>query len=411
MPDLIQQPLQLPCGVQLHNRLCKAAMTERLAGPDGSPNALHNRLYQAWLKTGAGLLITGNMMINRNHLESGGNIIVDHEGILPKLQELAKQSQSATTQTWVQISHSGRQTSRLVNLHPKAPSSVQLKKWALFGTPRAMTEADIQEVIAGFVRTAKLCQQAGFKGIQIHSAHGYLLSQFLSPHTNLRQDQWGGTLENRSRLLRTILTQVREVVGPAYPVSVKLNSADFQRGGLTEEESLVVVQMLQELGVDLLEISGGTYEKMAFFTKNEEVANQKESTKRREAYFLDFAHRVRETCQIPLMITGGFRTYDFCQSALADGAVDVIGMARPFLLNLPEMADFLAGKIPQLKDPRVRTGIKALEEMAEGGYYARQVVRIAQGKPVQNKVQGIPSVSFVLTHELKKAIGKQFYRG
>ncbi|MEO1713890.1 MAG: NADH:flavin oxidoreductase/NADH oxidase family protein, partial [Bacteroidota bacterium] len=340
MPDLIKQPLQLPCGVHVHNRLCKAAMTERLAGPDGSPNALHNRLYQAWLKTGAGLLITGNMMINRNHLESGGNIIVDQEAILPKLQELAKQSQSATTQTWVQISHSGRQTSRLVNLHPKAPSSVQLKKWALFGTPRAMTEADIQEVIAGFVRTAKLCQQAGFRGIQIHSAHGYLLSQFLSPHTNLRQDQWGGSLENRSRLLRTILTQVRKVVGPAYPVSVKLNSADFQRGGLTEEESLVVVQMLQELGVDLLEISGGTYEKMAFFTKNEEVANQKESTRRREAYFLDFAHRVREICQIPLMITGGFRTYDFCQSALADGAVDIIGMARPFLLNLPEMADF-----------------------------------------------------------------------
>lgn len=405
------QPLQLPCGKTLQNRLAKAAMTERLSFQNGQPNHLHQHLYQQWLTTGAGLLITGNVMIHRQHLESAGNVIVDHPDCLPAMQAYAQSAQSASTQAWVQISHSGRQTSRLVNLHPKAPSPVQLKKLALFGTPKAMNEQDIEEVIEGFVRTAGICQKAGFKGIQIHSAHGYLLSQFLSPITNRRADRWGGSLENRSRLLRTILAQVRNQVGPDYPVSVKLNSADFQRGGFTQEESLEVVSMLHDLGVDLLEVSGGTYESMAFFMLNEEHgAGMRASTQKREAYFLDFAQRVRQVSPIPLMITGGFRTYEFCETALAEGLVDVIGMARPFLLNLPEIPGFLVGQVPQLKDPRVRTGIKKLDDLAEGGYYARQLVRLAKGKPVQQKAPGIPSATFLLGHELKKAIPKMRYR-
>lgn len=403
---MLDSPFRLPCGAELSNRVAKAATTERLTESDHLPNLPLIHLYSRWAETKAGLLITGNFMIHGDHLESGGNVVANTEEALPELQRLARAGKRHGNHIWPQLNHSGRQTMRLIKARPLSASDVQLKKLALFGKPRPMNEQQIKAVIAGFVYSAKLCQKAGFTGVQIHAAHGYLLSQFLSPTTNLREDQYGGSVENRARLLLEVVRAVREAVGPSFPISVKLNSADFQRGGFDEADSFAVVKMLEEEGIDLLEISGGTYEKLAFFVMNDKKEAQKlrESTQQREAYFIGFAERIRQQTKLPLMVTGGFRTRAFCEAALQDGSLDVIGMARPFITNDAEMAGFISGEVERLDDHILRTGIRALDDMAEGGYYARQIVRMANDRELDRKLRPLLSATFLLKHETVKAL-------
>lgn len=404
---MLEQSFTLPCGVTIPNRLVKSATTERLSKADGKPNELFVQLYDRWADTRAGILVTGNIMIDPRHLESAGNVILQEEA-LPELRRWAEAGKKHGHPLWVQINHSGRQTSRLVNLHPQSASDVQLKKMGLFGRPRPMTEEDIEKVIEGFVAAARLCQSAGFTGVQIHAAHGYLLSQFLSPLTNRRTDQWGGAIENRARLLLDIVRATRLAVGPGYPISVKLNSADFQRGGFTEEESLQVIQMLAAERIDLLEISGGTYERLAFFERygvNGELA--RESTRQREAFFIDFARRVRAITDLPLMVTGGMRSYDFCRRILENGELDLIGMARPFIVDDRSIPAFIRGEVPQLKEVILPRGPRALQDSAEGGYYARQIIRLAKEQPLSQNTSVLFNATYLIWHELKKAIGKK----
>jgi len=384
-------------------------MTERISDAHFEPTTGHNRLYESWAKSEAGLLITGNVMIDRKHLESAGNVCFDDEKMLPKLRDWANAGKKHGGQIWVQISHSGRQTNRFTNNHPLAPSEVQLEKIGLFGKPKAMSEEDIQKVITGFVRAAKLSKEAGFTGVQIHSAHGYLLSEFLSPLTNIRVDQWGGSIENRSRLLLTIIREIRKEVGANYPISVKLNSSDFQKGGFTEEESLEVVKMLDREKIDLLEISGGTYEKVVFFMMNEDQSGGKESTRKREAYFIEFAKKIRSISQIPLMITGGFRSYSFCNEVLEKGELDLIGMGRPFITNLDDIPGFLNGEIPALENLILRTGIKQFDEAAEGGFYARQIIRFSKGKDLKLNMNPLWSSLFLMSNEFKRSMFRKLF--
>jgi len=405
---MISTKIILPCGATLTNRLVKSAMTERISNKNFEPTEGHERLYKDWSDKGAGLLITGNVVIDRKHLESSGNVCFDDQDMLPKISSWAEAAKSNGNHVWVQISHSGRQANKFSTSRPLAPSEVQLKKMGLFGKPKAMTEQDIEEVIQGFARAAKLAKKGGFTGVQIHAAHGYLLSQFLSPITNRRTDQWGGSLENRSRLLRTIIKKVRLEVGPNFPISVKLNSADFQRGGFSEDESLEVVKMLDAEKIDVLEISGGTYEKLAFFILNKEQSEVKESTKRREAYFIDFAKKVRAISKLPLMITGGFRSYDFCNEVLKNGEVDLIGMARPFITNKDDISGFLKGDIPNLQNLVLRTGIKEFDDAAEGGFYARQLIRFSKGKKLKRNMNPLWCSIFLIFYEFRKAMAKKW---
>ncbi len=406
----INDPLTLPCGAVLQNRLVKSAMTERISNHNYQSTLGHELLYSDWARSHAGLMITGNVMIDRKHMESAGNVVFDNEMMLPRLEAWASAGKLHDNHIWVQISHAGRQTNRFGAMRPLAPSEVQLNKMGLFGKPKAMTEADIDEVIKGFVRAAKIAKKAGFTGVQIHAAHGYLLSQFLSPNTNQRTDKWGGSIENRSRLLLTIVKELRWTLGPGFPIAVKLNSADFQRGGFTEEESLEVVKLLDAEGIDLLEISGGTYEKLAFFLLNEEendVRPLKESTKQREAYFIEFAKKVRAISKVPLMVTGGFRSYDFCNEVLSNGEVDLIGMGRPFITNKDDIADFLEGKIPRLENRVLRTGIKQFEDSAEGGFYARQLIRYSKGRQFKLNMSPLWCSMFLVLYEFRKAMAKK----
>ncbi len=219
---MIGETLTLPCGHRLANRLCKAAMTEGLADPHDNPTQAHQQLYATWARGGAALLLTGNIMVDRRYLERAGNVVVENTSSLPALRNWAQVVRDAGSQLWAQISHPGRQCPRLVNLTPLAPSAVQLELAGNFGQPRAATSADIQDIIGRFARTAAILKAAGFDGVQVHGAHGYLLSQFLSPRTNRRNDEWGGTLENRARLLLPWRPFVPEVVTHLTRIAVKL---------------------------------------------------------------------------------------------------------------------------------------------------------------------------------------------
>jgi 2,4-dienoyl-CoA reductase-like NADH-dependent reductase (Old Yellow Enzyme family) len=348
----LAEPLTLPCGATLPNRIAKAAMTEGLATPQGLPTAELERLYGLWSDGGAGMLLSGNIIIDANHLERPGNVIIDSEPNARMREALASWAQAATrggNHFWAQISHAGRQTQKNVNTHPKAPSAVKVGlPGGQFGEPVALSVAEIEELVQRFAICAAAVKEAGFTGVQIHSAHGYLLSQFLSPRTNQRTDQYGGELTNRARMLLDTVAAVRKAVGPGFPVAVKLNSADFQKGGFAFEDSLQVVQWLEQASVDLIEISGGTYEQPKLLgvsgMEEEEKQEVKTSTHIREAYFVDFALAMQEKVSIPLMVTGGFRRKDIMQQALASSSADVIGLGRPMCVMTDAPQKILDGE-------------------------------------------------------------------
>ena len=363
----LAEQLKLPCGAVLSNRIAKAAMTEGLADVAGQPTAELEKLYGIWSDGGAGLHLSGNIQIDADHLERPGNVIIDtmpDEAMRAALNRWTAAATRNGNHFWAQISHAGRQTMKSVNPHPKAPSAVKLGlPGGQFGMPVALTEEEILRLISRFGQAAQVCRDNGFTGVQIHAAHGYLISQFLSPRSNLRDDRWGGSLENRARFLLFIVNTVRQRVGPGFPISVKLNSADFQRGGFAFDDSVQVASWLQDAGVDLIEISGGTYEQPKLLgiegMEAEEAQPVAETTLAREAYFVDFAKAMKDEISIPLMVTGGFRTASAMDQALKTGAADVIGLGRPMCV-MPEAPKRLIGGMAML--PRVENQLKLLPE-------------------------------------------------
>ena len=396
--EKILSPFRLPCGVVLSNRIAKAAMTERLAKKSGRVNQLHRRLYGHWAASQAGLLMTGNIMIDKRYKESGGNLVLEDESHISSLKELTKIVTDKNKHLWAQISHPGRQATIFSTFKPVAPSPIRLKKLGLFAKPRELQSIEIDDIINRFVNTARLCKEAGFTGVQFHAAHGYLLSQFLSPRTNKREDEFGGPIENRSRMLEKIISKSRKALGQYYPISVKLNSADFQRGGFDEDDAFYVIRKLEYLGIDLLEISGGTYENIVFLEKE----NIRESSRQREAYFLDFAKKIRGKVRLPLMVTGGFRSLSFCREVLSKDELDIIGFARPFLIREDFPECLFSGHLDRIKDPSPTIKIRALADMAEGGYYDYQIHRLAQNKSLKPNYNPYAAVFRLTKNELLK---------
>jgi len=357
---MLDTPLPLPCGAVLSNRLAKAAMTEGLATPDGVPTPELERLYGLWSDGGAGLLLTGNVIVDRDHLERPGNVVIDREpdpAMTMALKRWAKAGTRAGNHLWAQISHGGRQVQKSVNPAPRSASDVQLAlPGGQFAKPVPLTLEEIADLVERWAIAAKACRDAGFTGVQVHAAHGYLVSQFLSPRSNLRDDEYGGSLENRTRFLLEIVRAVREAVGPDFPVSVKLNSADFQKGGFDFHDSLKVVRWLEEASVDLIEISGGTYEQPKLMgmegMEAEEAQDVAPSSAAREAYFVDFAKAMQDEVAVPLMVTGGFRSRAAMVQALEIGAADVIGLGRPMCLITDAPRQLLEGRerLPRYED-------------------------------------------------------------
>jgi 2,4-dienoyl-CoA reductase-like NADH-dependent reductase (Old Yellow Enzyme family) len=357
MLPLLHSPLDLPCGATVPNRLAKAAMTERLADSHNRATPTLERLYRLWGVGGVGLLLTGNVQVDRKHLEAAGNVAIDGSedaAALTALRGFATAAKSGGARVWMQISHAGRQTLKIINPHPKAPSAVKVAlPGGQFGEPVALEAAEIPPLIARFAHAARVARETGFDGVQIHAAHGYLISQFLSPRINLRQDEWGGDLAGRARFLLAAVRQTREAVGADFPVSVKINSADFQRGGFSFEDSQVVVRWLDEAGVDLIEISGGNYEQpsMMKLAGMEPVFDPTvaASTRAREAYFQKFAPEIRKNItRAKLMVTGGFRSAAAMEAAIAEDGIDVIGLGRPLCVDPGAAGKLLRGELAEL---------------------------------------------------------------
>ncbi len=413
--DALLHPFTLPCGLELRNRLVKAAMTERLSFSDYAPNRYHHQLYEHWANSGVSLLITGNMLVDHRSLESAGNIAPLMGDQREALRTMAENAKSGGAQVWVQLNHAGRQSSRFNNLRPVSASNVGLNKLGFFARPRPLKAREIEELIARYVQCSELLLDCGFDGIQIHAAHGYLLSQFLSPLTNLRTDEWGGSLENRARFLLQIVRAVRKALGTAVPVSVKINSADFQRGGFEQDDSLQVIAWLEAEGIDLLEISGGNYERLVFFQdrpgnqeKDSTLENMRASTREREAYFGDFARKVKASCSVPVLLTGGFRSREGCLRALEGGDTDLIGMARPFLCQADFGLKFLQGHLNDINVPSVKLGLRHLDDLAEAGFWDAQLDRLSRGLEPDLNLSASASFAHILKREAGKAMAKRW---
>ncbi len=375
-------PLVLRSGATLPNRLAKAAMSEVLGDKlTGGPSEELIQLYERWGRSGAGLLITGNVMVDRGGMGEPGNVIVSDDRHLGQFQRWATVAQAHGARLFMQLNHAGRQSPRRLVPRPVAPSCVPMKGFGgMFAKPRALSEPEIEALIARFAVVARVAQQAGFAGVQLHAAHGYLVSQFLSARTNLRDDAWGGDPERRSRFLLAIVRAIRAAVGPGFPIAVKLNSADFQRGGFTIEESMNVARALEDAGVDLLEVSGGNYESPAMAGSGELPAEQRASSRDREAYFLEYARQIRGVTKMPIMLTGGMRSRAVMEAALASRAVDVVGLARP-MTHAPELPTrLLDGTLDAAPTVKIRSRFRLIDDALQVMWFQAQIHELGAGR-------------------------------
>jgi 2,4-dienoyl-CoA reductase-like NADH-dependent reductase (Old Yellow Enzyme family) len=390
---VLAQPLTLPNGTVVKNRLLKSAMSEALGTREGSPTPELNHLYKAWANGGIGLCVTGNVMIDLKARGEPGNVVIEDDTHLAALKAWAKAATAKNTHCWVQLNHPGKQAPKGLNRETVAPSAVPFRDdmKAFFATPRELTDAEVQALVARFGKAAGIVKQAGFTGVQIHGAHGYLVSQFLSPHHNVRTDGWGGTPEKRRRFVLEVYQAMRKEVGAKFPIGIKLNSADFQRGGFTEEESLDTIRALADAGIDLIEISGGTYEAPAMTGVKTSKEPVKESTRLREAYFLEFAEKARAAVKTPLVVTGGFRSAQGMAQAIESGAVDMVGLARMLAIEPDAPRKLLAGKATVHQVKPITTGIKAIDKLGllEISWYTGQLKRIGRGEPTKPREPGL----------------------
>ncbi|MGW0035185.1 NADH:flavin oxidoreductase/NADH oxidase family protein [Gordonia sp. NPDC003376] len=397
---VVQNPLgsslTLPCGVVTKNRFFKSAMNEALAGRDAAPTEYHIHLYEQWARGGTGIVVTGNVMVDRDHLGEPGNVAVDDERDLDLLRRWAQAGTADRTQLWMQLNHPGKQSPRTINDHPVAPSAVPIggRLAPYFVPPRELTVDEIGGVVRRFVTSAGIAKKAGFTGVEIHAAHGYLANQFLSPRDNRRTDEYGGSLENRMRFLVEVYQGIRTEVGPEFPVGVKLNSSDGVDGGLSEEDSLRVATRLSELGVDVIDISGGTSERPTMQGANGGA------TAGHGAFFRSYARRLAELVDTPIALTGGFRSTADMEQAVVEGYSGLVGLARPLVL-MPDLPNRVLGQQwhGTVDLPWITTHIPALDrsmgKILANNWYELQMYRVGRGKSLQ-KASGIASLVFTI---------------
>lgn len=383
--NTIKEPLVLPCGATIRNRLLKSAMSEQLGDKVHNPKPGLATAYRSWAEGGVGVAVTGNIMVDRSALGEPANVVLDEQSDLASFRHWVEAGQSGGCAIWAQLNHPGKQIPNFLSKEPVAPSAIALTGGMEkgFNCPRALSDAEIHAIVQHFATAAKLVKETGFDGVQIHGAHGYLVSQFLSPRHNHRDDNWGGDSERRMNFLREVYQAVRAQVGEDYPVGIKLNSADFMKDGFTEEESMGVVKALEAMGIDLIEISGGTYESPSMM--GHKVAA---STRKREAYFLSYAESLRAHVKTPLAVTGGFRSSAAMRDAIASGATDMVGLARP-LAVIPDLPNrVLADPDYRMTLPEPTTGNRSIDRtvMLNLTWFETQIHRMSKGKLPDEKL-------------------------
>jgi len=388
--NLLFTPITLPNGTTIKNRFFKSAMSEGMGTRDFQPKKNIATLYKRWAEGGTGLIITGNIMVDPKGTAEPGNIVFDKNSNMEILKEWAKQGQQHGAKVMVQLNHPGKQAPKTVSKQTVAPSAVPLGNGLnkLFSTPRALTTSEVEELVQKFVTSAKVAKEAGFSGVQIHAAHGYLISQFLSPHDNRRTDKYGGSLENRMRFLKEIYLGMREKLGKDFTIGIKINSTDFKEDGLTEEDSLKTIIELANLGLDFVEISGGTYERPAMMGATSKSTNQ--------VFFAEYSKKLKQKIEIPVVVTGGIRSINAMNTLLNDNTTDFIGIARPLTIdpNIPNKIK--QGTYTIVETTRVSTGVKKLDKIFGSllgiVYYQVLMQNIAKGKEPKATKNAWPSL-------------------
>lgn len=388
--NLLFTPITLPNGTTIKNRFFKSAMSEGMGTRDFQPKKNIATLYKRWAEGGTGLIITGNIMVDPKGTAEPGNIVFDKNSNMEILKNWANQGQQHGAKVMVQLNHPGKQAPKTIAKETVAPSAVPLGNGLnkLFSTPRALTTSEVEELVQKFVTSAKVAKEAGFSGVQIHAAHGYLISQFLSPHDNRRTDKYGGSLENRMRFLKEIYLGMREELGKDFTIGIKINSTDFKEDGLTEEDSLKTIIELANLGLDFVEISGGTYERPAMMGATSKSTNQ--------VFFAEYSKKLKQKIEIPVVVTGGIRSINAMNTLLNDNTTDFIGIARPLTIdpNIPNKIK--QGTYTIVETTRVSTGVKKLDKIFGSllgiVYYQVLMQNIAKGKEPKATKNAWPSL-------------------
>lgn len=388
--NLLFTPITLPNGTTIKNRFFKSAMSEGMGTRDFQPKKNIATLYKRWAEGGTGLIITGNIMVDPKGTAEPGNIVFDKNSNMEILKNWANQGQQHGAKVMVQLNHPGKQAPKTIAKETVAPSAVPLGNGLnkLFSTPRALTTSEVEELVQKFVTSAKITKEAGFSGVQIHAAHGYLISQFLSPHDNRRTDKYGGSLENRMRFLKEIYLGMREELGKDFTIGIKINSTDFKEDGLTEEDSLKTIIELADLGLDFVEISGGTYERPAMMGATSKSTNQ--------VFFAEYSKKLKQKIEIPVVVTGGIRSINAMNTLLNDNTTDFIGIARPLTIdpNIPNKIK--QGTYTIVETTRVSTGVKKLDKIFGSllgiVYYQVLMQNIAKGKEPKATKNAWPSL-------------------
>lgn len=366
---VLATPFVLRCGLVLANRLVKSAMAEGLATAHGLPTTRHQRLYETWARGGAGLLVTGNVMIDPDHRSASGDVVLreDAHGTFAAWSAAVTRHGAPL---FMQLNHPGRQAPRRLCARPIAPSAVAMERasW-LFAAPRALSVSEIEALIDRFARAAAFAERTGFAGVEVHAAHGYLLSQFLSPKVNVRRDVYGGSAENRLRILVEVIRKIRKATSKRFAVAVKLNSSDLERGGLDIDDSLTIARRLDDEGIDLLEVTAGTYASDALLGR---------ATGGRTPYFVEYVRALRAVCGVPLVLTGGHRDADCMAELVSSGVHDLVGLARPMVLvpDLPRRV--FAGERVRITEPEI-VRIPGVVSLLALRWYTQQMHRIADG--------------------------------
>ena len=388
--NLLFTPITLPNGTTIKNRFFKSAMSEGMGTREFQPKKNIATLYKRWAEGGTGLIITGNIMVDPKRTAEPGNIVFDKNSNMEILKNWANLGQQHGAKVMVQLNHPGKQAPKTVSKQTVAPSAVPLGNGLnkLFSTPRALTTSEVEELVQKFVTSAKVAKEADFSGVQIHAAHGYLISQFLSPHDNRRTDKYGGSLENRMRFLKEIYLGMREELGKDFTIGIKINSTDFKEDGLTEEDSLKTIIELANLGLDFVEISGGTYERPAMMGATSKSTNQ--------VFFAEYSKKLKQKIEIPVVVTGGIRSINAMNTLLNDNTTDFIGIARPLTIdpNIPNKIK--QGTYTIVETTRVSTGVKKLDKIFGSllgiVYYQVLMQNIAKGKEPKATKNAWPSL-------------------
>ena len=393
--SVLGKPITFRNGMKAPNVFLKSAMTERLCTYDkkdlearGKTTAEYEKLYKVWGEGEIGVIVLGNIPIEREGLEAAKNMIIDKSNTwdaIENLKPVIAASKAHGSLVIGQLTHGGRQVSNEIVDTPVSASDIQCPPMGgmEFGKPRPLREDEIEDLIDRWAFGAEALYKAGADGCQLHAAHGYLLSQFLSSRVNKRTDKFGGSLENKSRIVFRVIEEIKKRVDTSkFLISIKMNSADFADGGLTEEESRTVAQQLDEAGLDLIELSGGSYESMAF-------EHKKESTKKREAFFIEFAEKVRPMLKSAVLCTtGGFRSAKAMVDAVNGGATAMIGLARPLCAEPYFCRDILSGKITEARENKgdggISTGLAIMQLAAIGA--GKDIPDLSDEKTVQKLV-------------------------